>query len=191
MKAGSERGISQHGLMVWLISCLALTTLVAGCRQAKEPSEAKPGLRLVDVRLFAAAQAGDPKLIEDAIADGAAVNSRGTNGMTPLLEILREARAPLDASGRACVASLLEHGAQADSKDGDGRTPIIYAARLGDLETVRLLVETGTYIRAPDHFHKTALLYAADGRHRDIVAYLARNGELQSPVHPGKKASSN
>jgi len=64
--------------------------------------------------------------------------------------------------------------------DPDRRTPLIHAARLGDLETVRLLVEAGAYVMARDRFHKSALFYAVEGNRRDIVLYLAANGDLLS-----------
>ena len=110
--------------------------------------------------------------------------------MTPLLQVLSGTTGPLDADRRRCLATLLEHGAGVNEKDGDGRTPLISASRRGDLETVRWLVEAGTYVKAPDRFHKTALLYAVEGRHRDIVAYLAVNGDLQSQPYAPKKTKS-
>ena len=70
----------------------------------------------------------------------------------------------------------------------DGRTPLVYAARLGDLATIKVLVEGGCYVKIPDRFHRTALLYAVDNNRRDIVAYLASNGDLQSLTYSARKA---
>ena len=64
--------------------------------------------------------------------------------------------------------------------DSDQRTAVIYATRLGDLETLRLLVETEAFVRTRDRFHKTALFYAVEAGRRDIVLYLAQNGALIS-----------
>ena len=162
-----------------------------GLRQGGEnlaPRQAPEGS---DQRLLQAAQEGTPGLLKAAIADGAKVNSRGTNGLTPLLQVLSGATGPLDNSRRQCVAILLEHGAKVDEKDGDERTSLIYATRLGDLETVRLLVEAGSYVRFPDRFHRTALLYAAAAHRRDIVSYLATNGDLQSTDNSDKQAKKS
>jgi ankyrin repeat protein len=147
-----------------------------------------PSLRAVDKRLLQAAQQGNLTLLKAAIGEGADVNCRGTNGLPPLLELLRAAAGPLDSERRQCAACLLEHGAAIDATDSDGRTPLIYATRLGDLETVRLLVEAEAYVKARDRFHKSALFYAVEARRRDIVLYLARNGDLVSMTVKERKA---
>jgi ankyrin repeat protein len=117
-------------------------------------------------------------LLNAAIVEGANVNCRGTNGLPPLLELLRSATAPLDSARRKCVAGLLAHGADVDAADSDRRTAVIHATRLGDLETLRLLVEAEAYVRVRDRFHKTALFYAIEADRRDLVVYLANNGAL-------------
>ena len=145
------------------------------------PSEA-------DQKLLHALEQGKLPLLQAAIAEGANVNRRGTNGLPPLLALLRAATAPLDNERRQCVACLLEHGAAVDPKDNDRRTPLIHAARLGDLETVRLLVEAEAYVMVRDRFHKSALFYAVEARRRDIVLYLASNGDLVSLSIKERKA---
>ena len=131
-------------------------------------------------QLLQAVQQGNLSLLKAAIATGANVNCPGTNAQPALLELLRAATAPLDSEHRQCVACLLEHGAAVDPMDADRRTPLIHAARLGDLETARLLVEAQAYVMARDRFHKSALFYAVEAHHRDIVLYLAANGDLLS-----------
>jgi ankyrin repeat protein len=148
----------------------------------RSPSEA-------DKKLLHALEQGKLPLLRAAIAEGADVNRRGTNSLPPLLALLRAATAPLDTERRQCVACLLEHGAAVDPTDSDRRTPLIHAARLGDLETVRLLVEAEAYIMARDRFHKSALFYAVEARRRDIVLYLAANGDLVSLTVKERKAS--
>lgn len=114
-----------------------------------------------------------------AIAEGANVNGRGANGLTPLLQTLSGATAPIAASRRQCLAFLLERGAEVDAKDSDGRTTLIYATRAGDLETVRLLATAGAFIIMRDRFHKTAQLYAAEDSHREILIYLGQTLRVQ------------
>jgi len=147
-----------------------------------------PSLPAVDKRLLQAAQHGNLALLKGAIDAGADVNCRGTNGLPPLLELLRAAAGPLDSERHQCVACLLEHGAAIDAMDSDRRTPLIYATRLGDLETVRLLVEAEAYVKARDRFHKSALFYAVEEGRRDIVLYLAKNGDLVSMTVKERKA---
>ena len=124
--------------------------------------------------LLQAARQGDLLLVKTSIAEGANVNCRGTNGLTPLLQTVSGATAPFEAGRRQCVAFLLEHGAEVDAKDSDGRTALIHATRAGDLETVRLLAKSGAFIKRRDGFHKTAQLYAAEGGHREILMYLGQ-----------------
>ena len=120
---------------------------------ARLPSQA-------DQQLLQAVHQGNLPLLQTAITAGANVNRPGTNGLPPLLELLRAAAAPLDTDHRQCVACLLQHGASVDPMDPDRRTPLIHAARLGDPDTVRLLVEARACVTARDRFHKSALFYA-------------------------------
>ena len=142
-----------------------------------------------DQKLLHALEQGKLPLLQAAIAEGADVNRRGTNGLPPLLAVLRAATAPLDKERRQCVACLLEHGAKLDPLDSDRRTPLIHAARLGDLETIRLLVEAEAYVMVRDRFHKSALFYAVEAHRRNIVLYLASNGDLVSLSIKERKAS--
>jgi ankyrin repeat protein len=140
-----------------------------------------------DQQLLQGVQQGSLPLLKAAVAQGANVNCPGTNSLPPLLELLRTATTPLDSEHRQCLAYLLEHGAAADPMDSDRRTPLIHAARLGDLESVRLLVEAEAYVMARDRFHKSALFYAIEANRRDILLYLAANGDLLSlPVKERK-----
>jgi len=156
------------------------------CLLVAPTASAAPGL--TDQKLIQAVQQGSVPQLKSAIADGADVNCRGTNGLPPLLNLLRDATAPLDAQHRECVACLLEHGAPVDPLDSDRRTPLIHAARVSDLETIRLLVEAGAYVKTRDRFGKSALFYAVEARRRDIVLYLATNGDLISLTVKERKA---
>ena len=155
-----------------------LVIVVAGCRPHKDALVSSGPLRDADKRLLAAAGHGQLDLVRAAIADGADVNCRGTNGLTPLLQTIGEESLPFEDSRRQCAAVLIEHGAEVDARDGDGQTALIYAARAGRLEMVRLLVEAGAYIVTRDRFHKTPLLYAADG-HREVLIYLGSTLKIQ------------
>ena len=77
---------------------------------------------------------------------------------------------------------MIATGANLEGKDADKRTALTHAVLHGDLETVRVLVQAGANVKARDRFYKTPLLYATDAGRRDIVDYLASNGDLQSPT---------
>ncbi len=159
-------------LLVWV----APSALAGGA--SRPPT---PGPRAADAKLLLAIRRADLKLLKAAIAEGANPNIRATNGLTPMLQLIHLAKGPLSKPQYDCFAFLLRHGENPGATDADRRPPLIQAARAGDLKTVRLLVEVGeVYVKARDRFHKTALLYAAEAHRRDIVDYLASNGDLQS-----------
>ncbi len=89
------------------------------------------------------------------------------------------------------VRKLLKEGVSANAADEDGATALMYAARDGDLELVRLLVANGADPRRVGclHWHEegkedwwtgSALHAAAGGGHMDVVRYLV--GELGMDV---------
>ena len=161
-----------------ILALLALATALAA--HGAEIASPVPVPSQADHQLFQAVQQGNLTLLKAAIAAGANVNLPGTNGLPPLLGLLRTATAPLDSAHRECLVCLLEHNAGVDPIDSDRCTPLIYAARLGDLDTIRVLVEAGAFVMARDRFHKSALFYAVEANRRDIVLYLAANGDLLS-----------
>jgi hypothetical protein len=172
----------------WAGAILALLALATAwpvhCAETATPT---PRPSQPDQQLLQAVRQGNLPLLKAAIVAGANVNCPSTNALPPLLELLGTAAAPLDSEHRQCVTCLIEHGAPVDLSDSDRRTPLIHAARLGDLETVRLLVEAEAYVMARDRFHKSALFYAVEANRRDIVLYLAANGDLLSlPVKERK-----
>ena len=130
--------------------------------------------------LFQAVRTGDVVMLRAAIAEKADVNACEAGGLPSLLLLLHSAATPLDEARRQCVVILLESGAAVDSTDDLGRTPLIHAARIGDLETIKILVEAGAYVKTRDGLHKTALFYGIESNRPDIVRYLATHGDLVS-----------
>jgi hypothetical protein len=111
-----------------------------------------------------------------------AVKTGSQSSLEPsnLLILLSTATTPLSQEQRALLAKMAGNPSDLNATDKDGRSALIYAARLGDLETVKWLVEAGARVKIRDRFHKTALFYAVEAHRRDIVEYLASNGDLQS-----------
>ena len=190
MNLATKQRAAWPRLKSWAARLLALFALAAACA-ALGAETATPGRTSspADQKLLQAVQQGNLPLLKVAIAEGANVNCPGTNGLPPLIELLRIAAGPLDTEHRQCVACLLEHGAAVDPLDSDRRTPLILAARLGDLESVRLLVEAEAYVMARDRFHKSDLFFAVEANRRDIVLYLAANGDLVSLPLKDRKAT--
>jgi ankyrin repeat protein len=81
----------------------------------------------------------------------------------------------LHAAGKghkAIVELLLENGANADSKDDKGLTPLLWAADKGHKGIVELLLENGANADSKDDKGLTPLLRAAQNGHEAIVQLL-------------------
>jgi ankyrin repeat protein len=124
--------------------------------------------------------AGNPEKARILINAGADVNAVSRMGRTALHN------AAAVSGGAPIVKMLLEKGARVDARDnlegipviptGGGKgTPLIEAARVGDVESVALLIKAGADVNATDHRKATALSEAALYGRRDIVNLLLEN----------------
>ncbi len=94
-----------------------------------------------------------------------------------------------DAQALSIVRTLVERGAAADPRDGEGRTPLMIAAG-GKPQTALFLVEKGADVRARDNAGNTPLILAAAANNREIAETLVRskadvdtaNGEGVTPL---------
>ena len=90
--------------------------------------------------LIAAAARGHADTVRALLRSGADVNSRGADGASAL----HRAAANAAPSHSRVLAELLERpDAHVDARDAGGRTPLMFAARSGDLQRVRLLLARG------------------------------------------------
>jgi Ca-activated chloride channel family protein len=79
--------------------------------------------------------------------------------------------------GRAdAVKSELGAGADLNSKDAEGRTPLMLAAMHGHTEAVKALLDNGAKVDVRDGKGYTALMYAVQAGQADIVKLLLENG---------------
>ena len=62
----------------------------------------------------------------------------------------------------SAVPILIKAGLDVNTRDSDGKTPLILAAQLGWLETVKILLDQGADVSAKDHKGKTAADYALE-----------------------------
>ena len=76
-------------------------------------------------------------------------------------------------SGRvATVTALLEQGANPDSRNRIGDTPLNTAAKKGDAAIVKLMLERGADVNLQNASGVSPLMSAAYGGHADIVKLL-------------------
>ena len=124
---------------------------------------------------------------------GASVSARDRSGLLPLeAAALRGADAPRAASaGRtrpppatrvsgaryreSLAPLLLSHGANPNSRDPEGHTPLMLAAVGGRQEDISTLIWAGAIVGASDHAGRTALMYArSPGAARALLRAGAR-----------------
>src|SRR6266446_5844185 len=77
----------------------------------------------------------------------------------------------------AMIQLLLDAGADANSADPTGETALMTAARVGDLDSVKVLLDRGAIVDAEDPtFQQTALMVAVREGHAEVVRLLIDRG---------------
>jgi ankyrin repeat protein len=74
------------------------------------------------------------------------------------------------------VQGLLKQGADVNTKEGTGMTPLMYAAMYGEPEMAKLLIDSGADIGYKDEHGMSPLLAACMMGHADIVKLLLDKG---------------
>ena len=125
-----------------------------------------------------AIQDGDVAALERVIRQGANPNARDAFGDAVLLDV----RDP------AMAAALVRLGADVNVRHrGDADTPLIRAARMGNVEIVRLLLAAHADVHARMTSGETALSEAIRGGHDEVVALLRAAG-ADAPDAPVERA---
>ena len=89
------------------------------------------------------------------------------------------------------VRLLIQSGADVDSRDNCGCTPLMPASHAGYLDVVRLLLESGAVADSFDNYGWTPLMSALQGGHMDVVHLLLRSGAAVNGRPDGHQTSSS
>jgi ankyrin repeat protein len=196
----SARMLLRAGAKVNAANDLGATPLWAACLNGSEPmvrllldSGANPNAALLlgETPLMVAARAGKPGVAELLIAKDANINAHGARGQTALMwavaqkhpEVVKvllahgaDIRARSDAWNE--VMALPPHGyleynrAIPHGKD----TALLFAARVDDLESAKLLVAAGADVNDADAWGVSATTLAAHSDYEDMVEFLLDKG---------------
>jgi uncharacterized protein len=157
-------------------------------------------LLLGETPVMAAARSGAPAVVEQLIAKGANVNARAARGQDALMwavsqqhpevvKVLLAGGADVHARSDVWteVMAVPPHGHldynRAIPHGGD--TALMFAARVGDLPSARLLVAAGANVDDADAWGVSATTLAAHAGHRDIVTFLLEHGADASAARAG------
>jgi ankyrin repeat protein len=140
--------------------------------------------------MWAAAQSHPAavKLLIDHGADFSARSNPAPKGRTAYLaptavERRRQGGAEAIAAGTGQFAGQNQRG---DSRlDGGGLTPLVFAARQGGLESVKVLIEAGADVNQVTQYGWTPLLTATQNKYYKTGAYLLEHGANPNIANKG------
>ena len=135
----------------------------------------------VDVMpLHAAALAGHAHVVREPVARGADVNVRSFDGWQPLMSASYNGRADV-------VMALLDLGADVNARvDSGNMTSLMLAATKGNMAAVcALLAAPGIDIDLENIYGRTALFFACERGHLDVVRALLNRGASARPSFGG------
>jgi ankyrin repeat protein len=154
---------------------------------------ANPNLALIagETPLMVAARSGKAAVVDQLIAKGANVNAHGTRGQTALMWAAAQEHPDV-------VKVLLLHGADIHAKSDvwnemmavpphgylpynrmiphGGETALMFATRVGDLASAKVLVEAGANINDADAWGVSATALAAHSDFTNLVEFLLDKG---------------
>jgi ankyrin repeat protein len=141
--------------------------------------------------LMVAARSGHATVVERLLASGAAVNARAARGQTALMwavsqkhpavvKILLSRGADVDLRSNAAseVMAVSPHGHPDYNRaiPFGNDTAMMFAARVGDLASAKLLVEAGASVNDADAWDVSALVLAAHSGFGELVEFLLEQG---------------
>lgn len=121
--------------------------------------------------LINASAVGNVEQVDSALIDGANINAKNSDGMTPLMLACFNGNYEL-------AKFLLSKGAKVDLKDNDGWNALMWASRLNDVRLVTLLVSHGADVNYHDGDGWNALFHACSKGNFNVVKFLVENGAV-------------
>jgi len=163
---------------------------------------AHPNLALLlgETPLMIASRSGNADVVTQLIDKGASVNARGPRGQTALMWAVAEQhpavvqvllsrgadiRARSDESGQ--VMAVPPHGKPEYNRmiPFGGETALMFAARVGDLASAKVLLAAGANVNDADAWGVSAMVLAAHSGFTEMVELLLDKGADANATGPG------
>jgi ankyrin repeat protein len=128
--------------------------------------------------LLMLASEGDFEIVKYLVEKGAEVNKKDDDGKTALMKAVGS----FHETGFASLNFLIDHGADLNAVNDRGETALILAAKRGQAEMVRILLEKGSIVSTKDKEGKTAWIYAVEGANSTVMDLLKKAGASQDSV---------
>jgi hypothetical protein len=170
-----------------LLSFICSAAMYSAQAQDAKPAEAPPApaaTEQTDASLSAIEEAIESKKASDEIIyrtnlgraedvailiqQGASPNDTNEQGV-PLIAL---AASRTDGEGMNTVKTLLEAGAAINKQDIQGQTPLFYAARYGNADIVKYLLEQNANFTLPDKTGKTVRNIAFESQQNSIIEQI-------------------
>ncbi len=141
--------------------------------------------------LMTAARTGNPDVVRMLLNAGADPNATGARGQTALMwaaaqkhpdtvHLLVERGADVDARSESWsqLMAIPPHSDPANQQlvPHGANTALLFAARVGDLESARILVAAGSDLDATDAWGVTPTVYAAHSGFRELAEFFVDSG---------------
>jgi len=194
VNAATDLGVTP----LWVASQNGSTAMVRRLLQAG----GNPNLALLagETPLMVAARSGYPAVVEQLLNKDAKVNARGARGQTALMWAVSQKHPEV-------VKLLLAHGADVHATSEvwsemmavpphgypgynrqiphGGETALMFAARVGDLESARLLAAAGANVNDMNAWGVSATVLAAHSGDTDLVEFLLEKGSDPNAAKAG------
>lgn len=171
-------------------ACLNGSAALVG-RLLQAGANASATLLLGESLVMAAARSGNPDVVRQLVAAGAEVNASAARGQTALMWAVANRHAQVvevllahgaDVHARSHVWTQLmgvpPHSVRANQREipQGGYTALLFAARVGDLASARLLVAAGADVNDADAWGISATALAAHSGFAALVEFLLDQG---------------
>ena len=170
LSAGADPNAAEdHGLTPLAMACenASVAMVDALLKAGADPNAAQVnGVTL----LMTAAKTGSVRIVDTLLAHQATVNAAiPSTGQTALMWATAERHGDV-------MEALIAAGADADAKSTIGFTPLLFAARNGDIAAAKLLLRAGAGVNDPGSDGTHALPLAIVSGHEEMAQFLLAQG---------------